>query len=200
MGWSHPTLRFPSLIAAVLTYATSWCFAEPACVPIALGQTLFRQSLSPGSAVQYCILGLQPSSQYEIRVSFPGTTRWAVFEVKFQEEPPGTGRRLLDVYQVRFVTDRAAKIQVPSDMQSLEVPRFWLRLVHDDSAGSFSPLPERMQQPIVYNIVISRVLFGLPMEAFAVIIVGLLCVGAAAYAAPRLRLLLLRTVAEPYLE
>eukprot|EP01001_Neometanema_parovale_P011502 NODE_7753_length_745_cov_79.590032_g7503_i0.p1 GENE.NODE_7753_length_745_cov_79.590032_g7503_i0~~NODE_7753_length_745_cov_79.590032_g7503_i0.p1 ORF type:complete len:214 (+),score=34.81 NODE_7753_length_745_cov_79.590032_g7503_i0:70-642(+) len=165
----------------------------PAVVPMRPRQLrvdvpLAGESLLPEAEATYEITGLQPTAQYEIKISYPAVTP-AIFDVTFLGDGPTTSRKLQNVHKEEFTTDEKGAVQVPDQLTKTSTTAMFVLKAHRDSIA-YDPAIQS-DEPIVFNIVVSPLFFGVPVEAFPLIVLGLGCILAAWLLSPRLLRLLL---------
>ena len=94
--------------------------AAPAPLTLEADVPLAAEQIAFGRAARYGLVGLRPSSNYEVRVSYRAVTRarWLLRLVALDPrtgqvcaEPPKRLRRLLDTEKVMFDTDAAGHIK-----------------------------------------------------------------------------------------
>eukprot|EP00668_Euglena_longa_P014640 GGOE01018636.1.p3 GENE.GGOE01018636.1~~GGOE01018636.1.p3 ORF type:complete len:144 (+),score=32.02 GGOE01018636.1:3-434(+) len=125
----------------------------------------------------YRIVGLAPSASYEIKVSYPATMP-ATFEVLWGAAQSQTSRRLLNTHKEIFATDGHGQVKVEGQLGTTEFMLLALRESHSYD------IAREQREAILYNIVVAPVLFGVPTEAYPLILVGLLCVAVVWYLTP----------------
>jgi len=136
-----------------------------------VGVPVNAQTIRPGEKHNYEILGMSPSSTFEVKLSYPATMP-ANFEVVWgsgsDRAPP---RRLSDDRKEMFRTDESGHVAVP---RGPATTAFALTAVRE--SFSYDPV-HQSESPIVYNIAVAPVMFGVPTEAFPLIATGVCCIG-----------------------
>eukprot|EP00298_Acanthocystis_sp_HF-20_P019663 c235_g1_i1.p1 GENE.c235_g1_i1~~c235_g1_i1.p1 ORF type:complete len:207 (+),score=64.29 c235_g1_i1:25-621(+) len=152
----------------------------PNNVPVLFpGVVLENQHVSPRlhEQKQFCLSGLKPNSQYEVRLNFPGTAP-ANFVLNFVDSiPTNQHRSLKDTEKIIFWTNDKGQID------NHEVPLLQI----DTMPLGVSHSHEIEQREIVFNIVLEVLyLGGVPFDAFNLIIFAVVFLILAVYLSVRI--------------
>mmetsp|Transcript_30510 Transcript_30510/g.73299 ORF Transcript_30510/g.73299 Transcript_30510/m.73299 type:complete len:197 (+) Transcript_30510:114-704(+) len=164
----------PFATIAMLGICISLLLLPARCKPRA-EETLFPnkplewQRLDIGQHKLYGLSGLKPSSMYEVKVSYPGTVPVSLhLEFVSPGDEPSTrqGRRLLDTEKLIFET--------PADSISF-CSTSLVRVTATWRGNSWQKA--RKEDPLLFNIVVAPMLFGVPTEVLPHAAIGLSLVG-----------------------
>eukprot|EP00123_Amoebidium_parasiticum_P011359 comp20673_c0_seq1/m.26846 comp20673_c0_seq1/g.26846 ORF comp20673_c0_seq1/g.26846 comp20673_c0_seq1/m.26846 type:complete len:177 (-) comp20673_c0_seq1:105-635(-) len=124
----------------------------------------------------YFLDDLDPSTSYELRISYPATmpTDFEMVIIDRPKEVPSnpTRRRLLNTERIRI---DPPDTQISAGSQRHQC---WVRVTARHTGVSFRP--ELQNPPVVYNIVVASLILGVPTDALGLVgvaVVGLVVVG-----------------------
>lgn len=165
------------LLLGILTVLVEYSSADPTCAPCQPAALAARHSRAAArstapiplrvneprdnemghhqQAMLYELVGLQPASQYEVRVSYPATVPSA-FDLQFHTAP--SGRRLRNVEKLVFLTDEQGLVRGAAQP-----------LVRVTPLRTGVPLVPSPPQPVPYSIVLEAMPLGVPHSSWPLI-------------------------------
>ncbi|KAF7817093.1 putative transmembrane protein [Senna tora] len=134
-----------------------------------VGEELWRETLPlQGGSRLYQVQNLKPQTWYEVKISYPASIP-ASFSIQLERDNSdmvlNNNRRLLNTEKLIFKTE--------SDLAKTHV----LVTVDPEGFVAIPHVPER--QFIMFNIVCDELLFGIPHQAWWVVVLAILCIGIA---------------------
>jgi len=138
-----------------------WHFLQCSSQPVQLfpDQGLENEVIIPGESVIYALDGLEPNSHYEVRISYPATSP-TEFSISFVNQVEfKTSRQLLNIEKLMFQTDEEAKV-----VGFAKTTENYLVKVSATYSG-VSTIAGADKRPVVYNIVLETLFFGIPYDS-----------------------------------
>ncbi|OIT01694.1 PREDICTED: uncharacterized protein LOC109226589 isoform X1 [Nicotiana attenuata] len=137
-----------------------------------VGQELMKETLpfQSGSRL-YELQGLNSNKWYEVKISYPASIP-ATFTLQLSQGSSGLngGRKLLNTEKIIFQAD---SIQLLGDKGGTSV------LVNVEPEGIVAIPGVKERKYVIYNIVCDELLFGIPHQAWYVVVLVVLCLALA---------------------
>ncbi|MCD9559908.1 hypothetical protein HAX54_018236 [Datura stramonium] len=137
-----------------------------------VGQELMKETLPLQSGSRlYQLQGLNSNKWYEVKISYPASIP-ATFTLQLSKGTSGlnVGRKLLNTEKIIFQAD---SLQLLGDKGGMFV------LVNVEPEGIVAIPGVKERKHIIYNIVCDELLFGIPHQAWYVVVLVVLCLGLA---------------------
>ncbi|XP_065053942.1 uncharacterized protein LOC135682817 [Rhopilema esculentum] len=137
-------------------------------------KTIFNEVLSNHEAASYQLDGLLSNTNYEIRISYPAVvpTDFVIRILWPDQQSRIKSRQILNIEKTTFKTDHTTKGYVA------EIIAYRTGFPYDD---------RRLKDPVVYNIVLETLHFGLSLKSWLMVCYAfILCIVSFKYFAPLL--------------
>lgn len=137
-----------------------------------VGQELMKETLPLQSGSRlYELQGLNSNKWYEVKISYPASIP-ATFTLQLSKGSSGLngGRKLLNTEKIIFQAD---SIQFLGDKGGTSV------LVNVEPEGIVAIPGVKERKYVIYNIVCDELLFGIPHQAWYVVVLVVLCLALA---------------------
>ncbi|KAH0645134.1 hypothetical protein KY284_033018 [Solanum tuberosum] len=138
-----------------------------------VGQELMKETLPLQSGSRlYELQGLNSNKWYEVKISYPASIP-ATFTLQLSKGSSGlnVGRKLLNTEKIIFQADNS--LQLLGDKGEMFV------LVNVEPEGIVAIPGVKEREHIIYNIVCDELLFGIPHQAWYVVVLVVLCLALA---------------------
>ncbi|XP_015083455.1 uncharacterized protein LOC107026863 isoform X1 [Solanum pennellii] len=138
-----------------------------------VGQELMKETLPLQSGSRlYELQGLNSNKWYEVKISYPASIP-ATFTLQLSKGSSGlnVGRKLLNTEKIIFQADNS--LQLLGDEGKMFV------LVNVEPEGIVAIPGVKEREHIIYNIVCDELLFGIPHQAWYVVVLVVLCLALA---------------------
>ena len=155
----------------------TYCISATTCLypdQALIVTSLLSNSNDEEGSEQYALCQLKPSSSYEVRLSFLGSTGVDFF-IEFQtpeEESHRLERSLLDVEKLMFTTDEAGYPQgliktLSSEESPLPPPIITIKLIPFD--------PNLNGKQIQFDIILETLTYGIPKDVPLMLLIAISC-------------------------